>query len=378
MPDDPDGPSERPSQQSGRFPEQRILVLHNADFGEISDGDPTFESRADVVNQAHDVARALVTHGHFVDVMGVDRDDLGELTERLRDDPPDLVFNLVESLAQVDQNHVVAPALLELFGVPFTGPGTLAMAMCANKQRTKQILKAEGIPTPRWSVIEALFRSRVADLAAVNGAGVGYPAIVKLLSEDGSQGISPASVVFDDEALGRQLRAMRDQFPGRRLLVEQYIDGRELSVAFLDDKLLPITEMDLTQIPSGQPRIVTYEGKWIKDSEAYKNTKPSTAAVDLPQALSDRIYSVARSSFAALGVVDFGRVDLRLSNDGTPYVLELNPNCDLSDGAGFSRAALAAGLPYDQVIETIATAARERFVLLSLSKRPPSSSESGQ
>ncbi len=376
MPDDPDGPSERPSERSHSFPEQRILVLHNSDFGESSDGDPTHEARADVVNQAHDVARALVTHGHFVDVIGVDRDDLPELLERLQDDLPDLVFNLVGSLAQVEQNSVVATALLEAFGVPFTGPGTLSIASCCNKQRTKQILHSEGISTPRWSVVDAQFRSRVADLAAV--AGVGYPAIVKLLADDGAQGISHRSVVFDDDGLARQLRAMREQFPGRKLLVEEYIDGRELNVSLLGERLLPMMEIDLSSLPKGLPRIVTYDWKWTKGSDDYKRASASTLAQGLSPSLIERIQSVARQSFAALGVCDYGRIDLRLASDGTPYVLEVNPNCDLSDRAAIALAAQAAGIAYDEMIEEIAESARDRFVGLAPAKRSPYASESGQ
>jgi D-alanine-D-alanine ligase len=84
-------------------------------------------------------------------------------------------------------------------------------------------------------------------------------------------------------------------------------------------------------------------------------------AVGLSPAVTDRVLSVARQCFTALGVTDYGRIDLRLAKDGTPYVLEVNPNCDLSDGAGLSRAARAAGIPYDQVIETIGVSAKERF-----------------
>ncbi|MFO0655159.1 MAG: ATP-grasp domain-containing protein [Polyangia bacterium] len=359
MPDDPDGPNSHPNDRNPPFAEQRILVLHNADFGEQPDGDESYESRADVANQAHDVARALVTHGHFVDVVGIDRDELPSLMERLRTDPPDLVFNLVESLAMQDENCVAATAILELFGIPFTGSGTLAMSLSCDKQRSKHLLRGDGIPTPRAAVVEPQFRSRISDLNAV--AAVGYPAIVKLLSEHGSQGLSFDSVVYDEESLIRQLRVMRDYFPGRRILVEQYIDGRELNVGLLGDRLLPVCEIDLSAIPTGKPRIVTYTGKWRPESEEYRMMPSSKVAVGLSAALTERIQQVAQRSFSALGVTDYGRVDIRLSQDGIPYVLEVNPNCDISDGAGLSRAALAAGIPYDALIEQVAYSARQRF-----------------
>ncbi len=360
MPDDPDGPNPNPFPRNRGFSEQRVLVLHNTDFGESPDADAAYDSRADVVNQAHDVARALVTRGHFVDVVGVDRDDLPDFIERLRNDPPDLVFNLVESISQRDERSVVVTSLLEVYGIPFTGSGTLTCAIGFDKLRTKYVLRGEGLPTPRAGVIEPLFRSGIADLAAVTG--VGYPAIVKLLTEHGSQGLSFDSVVHDEESLVRQLRVMREYFPGRRILVEQYIDGRELNVALLGDRLLPVCEIDMSRIPSGKPRIVTYIGKWYPETEEYQMISASTVAVGLSPTVTERVLNVAQRSFAALGVKDFGRVDIRLDSDGTPYVLEVNPNCDISDGAGLSRAAAAVGIAYDEVIEQVAVSARQRFL----------------
>ncbi len=359
MPDDPGEPSSRTGEHSSPFHEQRVLVLHNVDFPDHSDDVLGQESRTDIVNQAHDVSRALVTHDHFVDVMGIDRDDLADLLARLRDDPPDLVFNLVESLSQLGQHEKVVPSLIELFDVPFTGSSALTIALCGNKQRAKQILRSEGLPTPRWAVLDGVARSRVSDVAAV--APVGYPAIVKLLSEDGSLGLTFNSVVFDDDGLRRQLKAMREQFPLRKLLVEQYIDGRELHVSLLGDRLLPITELDMSQLPPELPRIVTYDCKWGKSSTEFQNVSSPIVAVGLSPAVTERILSAARHCFTALGVTDYGRIDLRLAKDGTPYVLEVNPNCDLSDGAGLARTARAAGIAYDQLIETIAACAKARF-----------------
>ncbi|MBL8632085.1 MAG: hypothetical protein JNM40_02595 [Myxococcales bacterium] len=368
MPDDPGEPSTRTSESSSPFHEQRVLVLHNVDFPDNSDEVLGQESRTEVVSQAHDVSRALVTHDHFVDVMGIDREDLADLLGRLREDPPDLVFNLVESLSQLGQHEKVVPSLLELFDVPFTGSGAMTIALCGNKQRAKQILKAEGLLTPRWAVLDGLARSRVSDVAAV--AAVGYPAIVKLLAEDGSLGLTFNSVVFDDDGLRRQLKVMREQFPGRKLLVEQYIDGRELHISLLGDRLLPITELDMSGLPPELPRIVTYNSKWEKDSLDYQRISSVMVAVGLSPSVTERILSAARHCFTTLGVTDYGRIDLRLAKDGTPYVLEVNPNCDLSDGAGLSRAARAAGIAYDQLITTIAASAKERFAGEPLARIP--------
>lgn len=341
-----------------RYVEQRILVLHNADFGETSDGDPAFEARADVVNQAHDVARALVSRGHFVDVLGVDTEDLPGLFARLQEDPPDLIFNLIESLSRVDKYAVAAPALLDLFGVAYTGASVAAFVLSQDKLRSKQLLTAENVQTPRAALVGPLFRSHVADLAAV--AGFGYPLIVKFADESGSFGLSADSVCSDGDALVRHLRTLRERHPGRRMFVEQYIEGRELNVALLGNRLLPTTEIDFSHLPPTEPRILTYDAKWKKDSVGYQRISGSKPAVGLPSQLAERIRQMAERAFSALGLCDYGRVDLRLSQDGTPYVLEVNPNCDLSDGAGLSMAAKAAGLSYEDLVDEVAQSALNR------------------
>lgn len=359
MSDDPEEPKSAKSSKHRRFAEQRILVLHNADFAETPDGDPAYESRADVLNQAHDVARALATRGHFVDLLGIDREDVPALLSRLQNDPPDLVFNLVESLVKIDAHQVVTPALLALFDVPFTGASAATMLLAGDKMRTKQVLAAEGIPTPRGVLLSGPFRSSVADLSSI--ARLGYPLIAKFPDESGSFGLTPHSVVNSDDSLLAHLRVLRETYPLRRILVEQYIEGRELNVSLLGHRVLPIAEIDMSRLPDGQPRIVTYDAKWNKTSADYALVSSSRTATDLAQPVAEKIKQVAERAFAALGMCDYGRVDFRLSSDGTPYVLEVNANCDLSDGAGLSLAARSVGIPYDELVEEVAQSARRRF-----------------
>jgi D-alanine-D-alanine ligase len=350
------------------FRELRILVLHNRDFDQDSQlkgghhhSDPEFISRADVVNAARDVARALAARGHFVEIQGTDRDDIPRLLSRLQADRPDLVFNLCESLGGDSRHEVVVPALLDMLGIPYTGSGPLALGVSLRKDRAKDVLRAAGVPTPAAAVLSGTPQRPEDDLQKIRAARLDYPLIVKPTREDASVGICAASVVHDDEALCERVIAMRHAHR-QPLLVEQYIVGRELYVSLLGNRpaqALPMHEIDFSLMPSGLPHIVCYEAKWDPGSPKYAGTKPRQAQGLGPQVVR-RIEEAARAAFLALDLSDYGRCDVRLSEGGTPYIIDVNPNCDLSDGAGFSLAARFGGLGYDEVIERIAAAALHR------------------
>lgn len=346
--------------------ELRILVLHNRDFDtETPAGtENTAEeverlSRADVLNAAQGIARALAAHGHFVEVQGIDRDDIRDLLDQLNRDRPDLVFNLVESLAGDDRNEIVLPSLLDLMGIPYTGTATTALGLCRDKFRTKQLLRAAQVSTPLAALLPPMSRSRADDLALVES--IGYPLFLKVGELDGSVGITNTSLVRSDEEFIAQLSYLRNRFK-QSVLAERFVDGRELYVSMLGNsppRLLPMQEIDFSRLPSDLPRIVNENAKWNAGSREYQAIE-SMGAGPMPQAVQTRVLETAARTFAVMGIRDYGRCDMRLGSDGTPYVIDVNPNCDLTDDAGFSRAARIAGLSYDRLIEQIALAAHQR------------------
>ncbi len=345
--------------------ELRVLVLHNRDFeGDSSQSasnsqDMELVSRADVENAAQNIAHALAARGHFVEIKGIDRDDIGELCARLRQDPPDLVYNLCESLAGDARHELVMPVLLDMLEIAYTGSGPLCLGTCLHKYKTKQILRAAAIPTPPAALLPALPRAPIEDLLA--SAGVGYPLFLKLAQMDASIGISAASIVHNEEEFVRQVEHLRSRYK-QPILVERFIEGRELYVSMLQNAppaLLPLQEIDFGQLSAEQPRIVSEDSKWNSAAPEYHQLV-STAAKALPASVAERVLAVASETFSVLEVRDYGRCDIRLSADGTPYVIDVNPNCDLSNGAGFSRAGLLAGISYDRLVEKIAIAALQR------------------
>jgi D-alanine-D-alanine ligase len=188
-----------------------------------------------------------------------------------------------------------------------------------------------------------------------------YPLIVKPAHEDGSVGISDASVVSSPVELRRRIRRVFEEFE-QPALVEQYIEGRELNVAILGNKnptILPISEIDFSGLSEGMPRIVSYEAKWMHGTVHYEGTKGVCPAQVTPQQEAT-LKETALRCVRLIGCRDYARVDFRMTPGGDIYVLEVNPNPDISDEAGFARSARAFGLSFPEVIGRIMDAAMER------------------
>lgn len=340
----------------------RVVIVHNRDFdpaAEASRNDPELASKADVENAARDVSQALVSRGHQVETLAVDAlagaasveaalSAVRELGRRA----PDLVFNLCESLGGDNRHEAVLPALLDLAGIPYTGSGPLALSLALRKDAAKRLLLASGAPTPAAVTLDG------DDVSSVT---LPFPLIVKPAREDASVGISRDSVVHDRAGLALRVAEVRARHQ-QPVLVERYIEGRELYVSLVAGEggleALPLHEIDFSALPADRPRIVTYDGKWDPASPEYLGTTPVRAVLD-PETRA-RCEAAARAAFTALELRDYARCDLRLAGDGTPYVIDVNPNCDLSAQAGVARAASYGGIAYPELIERICTAALAR------------------
>ena len=324
----------------------RIAILHNDDFLESRPHE--LLARADVEHVAHAVAAAL--EGHDVALLPVEA-DLSRLRRRLEEFRPDCAFNLCESLLNDGRLESAVPLVLELMDMPFTGSTADALGRAVEKHELNQLLRARGVPAPAGQ----LFTSADARCE------LPFPLMVKPAREDGSIGISARSLVRSEGelrgAVEEVLTVLRQP-----CLVEQYVDGREFAVSLLggpEPDVLPLSEIDFSLLPPGAPRLVCYRAKWDLESAECKGTVPRTDP-DLPDALRSRIRDAARAAFRIAGLRDYGRVDLRVSADGVPWVIDVNPNCDLSPDAGFARAARAAGIEFPQLVRRLVAMALQR------------------
>jgi D-alanine-D-alanine ligase len=332
----------------------RIVVIYNRDF-EGADSDPENKAREDVKDIARDIRFILEGNGYVAEEFGVSN-DVTDAFEKIRSFTPDAVFNLCESIHGDNRFECLMPMLLDLANIPFTGSGAFALALALRKEKVKEILQGKGITTPWGSVVTSVAECEL--LAPT------FPLIVKPAREDASVGISCQSVVNDRKALLARVGFVLEHYK-QPVLVEEFIAGREIYVSLLGqpdgtNQIFPFYEIDFSELPQGLPQIVSFEGKWIEDSPEYHGTKPIPCD-SLSSELEELITRTAREVFHTVGLRDYGRVDIRLSLAGIPYVIDVNPNCDLSNLAGgFSRAAKAAGLTYPELILHIINLALER------------------
>ncbi|MGE0548203.1 MAG: ATP-grasp domain-containing protein [Kofleriaceae bacterium] len=333
----------------------RVIVLYNTDYDAELTGPDIDVSSVEVSARA--IADALNRGGFSVDITGLQGREVFEVLNALRAANPDLVFNLCESMAGNPCNEPTFAGLLDLFEIPYTGADLAALAACLHKRRTKDILLGRGVPTPPYR-----FFATLASLDDPSIERLDYPWFLKLAHEDASVGITEENLVANPAALRNRARAMIAEYD-QPVLAERYIEGREINVSLIGngDELatLPLHEIDFGAMPAGRPRIVSYAAKWDESHVDYAGTKPVLLRDPTP-ALVEKVQAVARASWDALGLRDYGRVDLRIDPTGQPWVIDVNPNCDISPDAGLARSAAVAGMTHVQLIKRITDTALKR------------------
>jgi D-alanine-D-alanine ligase len=275
--------------------------------------------------------------------------DVGaDLVNRLREERPDVAFIALHGPGGEDGT---VQELLEILGIPYTGPGVAACALCMDKVAAKHVMREAGLPTPDWVAFNATaFRELgAADTLEEIEERLGFPLVVKPASQGSSLGVKFAS--------------RRDEVPGAlvaafsyddRVLLERYVEGRELAVGILGSEALPIVEA----IPLEGDRF-DFEARYEIGRTDYACPAELTAEETVSVQLT------ASKTYEALGCEGFARVDLMLGDDG-PQVLEVNAIPGLTDTSLFPMAAEAAGLSFEQLVDRIVSLARERKTKLAL------------
>jgi D-alanine-D-alanine ligase len=326
-----------------------VAVLHNAPA--LPEDHPDYASDAEVVAVAGAVVEGLTRIGHAAWPEPVPN-SIADLVVELNNDPPDVVFNLVEGFGGSSGGEAHVTGLLELLNLHYTGCPPEAQSLCRSKATTKALLRGLGLPSAPFARIR-----RGDPLPNWEGR---WPAILKPESEDASLGVDQSSVVRSDREMAEVLARLRANHPGD-VLIEAYLPGREFNVGVIalpEPEALPIAEM-IYDVPDGSWPILTYQAKWAEGSAEDLATRPRCPA-EVDPSLADQLSSLAVEAFRATGCRDYARVDFRLDAEGSPMILEVNPNPDLNPTAGWARALRASGRDFDATLAGFVEQARRR------------------
>jgi D-alanine-D-alanine ligase len=326
---------------------KRVLVLTHVDLVPPEDiagkpDDEVFEYKTD-----YDVVTGLRDLGHEVQPLGL-YDDLTPLRQAIQNFKPHIVFNLLEEFrgeTMLEQNVV---SYLELVQVPYTGCNPRGLIIARDKALSKKILHYHRIRVPRFAVVPAGRKLRH------KPARLDYPLIVKSQVEEASFGIAEASLVNNDEKLAERIEFMHANV-GTSLILEQYVDGRELYVGVMGNsrlQVLPVWELEMRGLRSDAPRIATRRVKWNLKFQERRGIEIGPAR-DLPPEVERLLVKTTKRLYRLLQLSGYARVDFRLDAEGRPYFLEANPNPDIGYGDEFAEAAEAAGIDYEPLLDRL-------------------------
>lgn len=294
----------------------------------------------------YDVVSTLKAAGHEVRVLGV-ADELRPIRDVVDEWKPDVVFNLLEEFqgeVTHDQNVV---SYLELLRVPYTGCNPRGLVLARGKDLSKKLLHYHRIPVPAFAVFPIGRKVR-------RPKRLGFPLIVKSLTEDSSFGIAQASVVHNDEKLLERVKYIHERI-GTAAIVEQYIEGRELYVGVLGNerlRVLPVWELTFKEMSEGARNIATERVK--ADPKYQKRVGVEIGpAKDLSPELRAKIVRYAKRICRTLELDGYSRIDFRLAENGVPYFLEANPNPEIAKSEEFAQAAKYAKLNYRRLLNRI-------------------------
>lgn len=312
-------------------------------------------SEVGVLEEREHVQGALQQAGYKATLFNMNG-DIQRLLDFIKQKEPDVIFNLCESVGNESIHEMHVAGLYELLGVAYTGAPAFALGTCLNKARTKEVLTSHGIKTARFMVVKNIseLNEETLDLK--------FPLIVKPSREDASAGIENNSIVEDFPSLRKRVRVIFNDYD-QPALIEEYINGRELNVAIVGNKrpiVFPISEIDFSGLPADYPKIVTYNAKWMQGTPEFVGTV-GVCPAPIPAELEKKVKEISLKCYRLMGLRDYGRIDLRIDKNNVPYVLEVNPNPDLSDDAGFARSARAYGLSFEDTIAKIIEYALERM-----------------
>lgn len=333
------------------MPHPRVLVIFNEPV--LPKDHPDAAQEHDVIEATGIVVKILEAAGFPVRQVGFSFDPR-VLLDELRDHPPDVVFNMFEGVATQTATEIAVVSLLEWLRVPFTGSPSFAIALGRDKIRTKHLLRGAGVPTADFQVVEG---------GPPPTWPHAWPAIVKPALQDCSLGIEQASVVTNQVELEHRVAQTIERY-GPPVLIEEFLFGREFLANVIDEPdggllMVPVTELRFEHEPGRKLwPIYSYEAKWNEESEEFRRS-PYDLAIRLDPVIQEKVNRVVEQAYRLVGLRDCGRVDLRLTEDSRPCVLEVNPNPYLHSEAIID-GLKSVGRTHEQFIEGMVWAAYAR------------------
>jgi D-alanine-D-alanine ligase len=329
-----------------------VCLIYNS-FEDVGPEEPDDRAGlADLRKMIRLIARTLRVLGHTVTVLPLAH-DLFAFQRKIRRLRPDVIFNQYDDVVHGAQYEMRVAALVRMMGYPMTGSPALALGLCRYKFMTASLLMGAGISIPPNTAL-------LETVGAVDHHKWQFPIITQASQEHAGIGLDRTSVVRSKKDLRQKVREILRTYK-QPALAQHFLPGREFNVGVVGGnrfRVLPLAEVDYQKLPADIPPIMSYAAKWVESSEEYQKTSVICPAPVEPD-LERQISQVTLQAFRAVGGWGYGRVDIRLDEDGKPRVLEVNCNPCLDEGMGLARAAAAAGISYPQLLQLIIRAALE-------------------
>lgn len=325
----------------------RILLLMDLSCPSSQDPEKFSELlRTEEFENEGAVYKSLQRLGHDVRPFGV-FDNLDQLLEQMEAYGPDLVFNQCEAYRDDRQFEPNLIALLELLDIKYTGASSVALSLCKDKGLSKKILTYHQIRVPVFKVFP--LKQPLGDLK-----GLTYPALVKPLGLEASEGIAKTSFVQNESSCRERVRFLHESL-GVDVIVEEFIEGREVYASLLGNErvdLFPLRELFFKEKAEGEPVFATYHAKWDKNYRKRWGVRTEFAR-HLSAEVEKKVDHLCKTVYEQFHITGYARIDLRIREDGEVFFIEANPNPSLAATEDFALSAKQAGLPYDHLIEKI-------------------------
>src|SRR5579885_3109273 len=330
-----------------------IALVYNSSTYHAPDSPEDRASIADLRRMIRLMARTLRGLGHTVTLLPLAH-DLFAFQRRLRRLNPDVVFNQYEDFVHGASYDMRLVAVVRMMGFPVTGAPALALGLRHYNFTVASLLAGAGIPIPPNTTL-------LETVSAVDNQPWQCPVIVQPSQEHAGIGLDRDSVVHSKKALRRKVREVLRTFR-QPALAQHFLPGREFNVGIVGGRrmrVLPLAEVSYAELPPEVPPIMSYAAKWLETAVEYQKTSIVCPAQVEP-ALEREIGRVALAAFRVVGGWGYGRVDVRLDEQGVPRVLDVNCNCCLDEGMGLARSAEKAGISYPQLLQAVLQAALEQ------------------